>query len=147
MKRCPKCQSVRLNEEFYRNGRNKDGLSVYCKLHEDEMHKAWYKRNPDKRRLHSRNWRTKYPGRNKRYELRRVNLTLEEFSKLKNLQKSRCAICGKKVRLCADHSHKTGKHRGLLCNACNVGLGMLQDDKKMLKRAIAYLERWGRHNV
>ena len=31
--------------------------------------------------------------------------------------------------LCVDHCHKTGKIRGLLCFACNSGIGHLKDNK------------------
>lgn len=39
-----------------------------------------------------------------------------------------------------DHCHDTGKVRGLLCFNCNVGIGSLQDDIEMLRKAIKYLE-------
>lgn len=38
-----------------------------------------------------------------------------------------------------DHCHESGAVRGLLCNGCNKGLGFLNDDIEMLKRAIIYL--------
>lgn len=41
-----------------------------------------------------------------------------------------------------DHCHYSGKVRGILCSKCNRGLGLLQDNLEILKRAIHYLERY-----
>ncbi len=59
-------------------------------------------------------------------------------------QNGNCAICGTnqsqlKRELALDHDHATGKLRGLLCDRCNVGLGMFQDNKERLLQAIQYL--------
>lgn len=54
-------------------------------------------------------------------------------------QGGRCAICNRKKRLLTDHCHKKMKFRGLLCNGCNVGLGLFMDSVKLLNRAIEYL--------
>lgn len=51
-----------------------------------------------------------------------------------------CELCKKTgVALKQDHDHSTGINRGLLCNACNVGLGMFKDSPDMLLLAVAYL--------
>lgn len=52
-----------------------------------------------------------------------------------------CAICGKKVRMKADHCHKTGKLREPLCHYCNFGLGHFFDDPELLRVAADYIER------
>ena len=41
---------------------------------------------------------------------------------------------------CLDHNHKTGVMRGWLCHDCNRALGNFKDSKKMLKRALKYLD-------
>ena len=54
-----------------------------------------------------------------------------------------CAICQqppKKQALSVDHDHTTGRIRGLLCQSCNTGIGLLQDDPSILRVAITYLE-------
>lgn len=53
-----------------------------------------------------------------------------------------CAICGDQlVKPHIDHCHQTGAIRGLLCSACNTGIGLLRDDPALLHSAIAYLAR------
>lgn len=39
-----------------------------------------------------------------------------------------CEVCGATNSLRWDHDHKTGKHRGTLCNTCNLALGLLKDE-------------------
>jgi hypothetical protein len=52
-----------------------------------------------------------------------------------------CAIC--KTRpdkpLFVDHSHATGKVRGLLCRPCNFSLGFMRDDPRLTAAATKYL--------
>jgi hypothetical protein len=59
-----------------------------------------------------------------------------------------CAICkrpettmfrGKPRPLSVDHSHKTGKVRGLLCGKCNSLLGFAEDEVETLRQAEKYL--------
>jgi hypothetical protein len=40
-----------------------------------------------------------------------------------------------------DHHHGDGVVRGLLCNQCNLGLGLFRDDSSILRRAAEYLEQ------
>lgn len=57
----------------------------------------------------------------------------------------RCELCGRLPNLGKtlglDHDHHTGSFRGWICAACNLGLGMLGDTLKTLKKAVRYLER------
>jgi hypothetical protein len=51
-----------------------------------------------------------------------------------------CPICLKQsAKYYLDHDWATGAFRGWLCNGCNVALGLLKDDVRMLNRAIQYL--------
>lgn len=73
-------------------------------------------------------------------------LTPAQFEAMLEAQNGKCAICGKeapnhhKKRLNVDHCHTVGTIRGLLCDACNRGLGLFKDDLDLLRKAIAYLE-------
>ena len=80
----------------------------------------------------------------------RVNLEAvkiqEEYDAKLEEQGNRCAICGTDdsgpMAFHADHDHKTGKKRGVLCHKCNTGLGLLKDDVEVLCAAIEYLNHY-----
>lgn len=73
---------------------------------------------------------------------RKYGITMEKYKELYDAQKGNCAICeSHKEILCVDHNHKDGKVRGLLCQKCNKGIGLLNDDEKILSKAIEYLNK------
>ena len=87
--------------------------------------------------------------RNENYK-RRYGITLEEYSKMHISQKGLCAICenpettidkrsGAIKNLSVDHCHDTGKVRGLLCNNCNRGIGLLKDSSIIIYKAAKYV--------
>ena len=66
-------------------------------------------------------------------------ISFDDYKTLRKRQRGRCRICRKKKRkLCVDHKRKIV--RGLLCHPCNLGLGLLRDDTKRMRRAIAYVK-------
>lgn len=50
-----------------------------------------------------------------------------------------CPICTVRPATHVDHDHGTEEVRGVLCNHCNRGIGLLGDDPDTLLRAIQYL--------
>lgn len=66
-------------------------------------------------------------------------------------QEGKCAICGctlgtgRYTKPAADHDHKTGKLRGILCTQCNTALGLMKDSPYRLESAIHYLEEHGNY--
>lgn len=52
-----------------------------------------------------------------------------------------CEICGSDKRICYDHDHTTGKHRGWLCDNCNKALGHVRDNAATLRALADYLEK------
>jgi predicted Zn-dependent protease len=42
-----------------------------------------------------------------------------------------------------DHCHKTGQVRGILCNICNLGIGLLNDSVEIIESALNYLKNSG----
>lgn len=89
--------------------------------------RAWRAANPDKQRA----------------EDRRKNYGLDAagFDALFAAQHGVCLICRVSDATSVDHCHATGRIRGILCRACNAGLGLLRDDPALVRAAAAYLER------
>lgn len=74
----------------------------------------------------------------------RYGITQAEFLDLRQGQGNKCAICfsgfGDRPGS-VDHDHATGQVRGVLCSACNTGLGAVRDDPERLMNLIRYLDR------
>lgn len=78
----------------------------------------------------------------------RYRIDHDEYDQLLIKQQGKCAICGtgdpsgnsgRFKYFSVDHCHTTGVVRGLLCNHCNRGIGMLQDSPDILLKAHDYL--------
>jgi len=84
-----------------------------------------------------------------RFYKRKYDITISEYEELLAQQNNKCAICGtinpgnSNNAFCVDHDHKRkrGSVRGLLCNRCNRGMGMFDDNPERLVAAAAYLLR------
>jgi hypothetical protein len=81
---------------------------------------------------------------NKLTKIKRYNLKPEDWVLYEN--STRCKICGvefnkndRKTEKHIDHNHNTKLFRGVLCQSCNFGLGLFNDDLSKLKAAIKYL--------
>lgn len=115
--------------------------------------KSWSRRNPEKISIQNKLYKTKNGGRNyKNSHLKAMyGITIERYETMLECQGGVCAICGKeegakhqngKVKnLAVDHCHDTGVIRGLLCHACNTGIGSFRHDQALLTSATKYLER------
>jgi hypothetical protein len=90
------------------------------------------------------------------YVIRKYGLSIEPLQEMLFRQGGRCAICLKHWQDCApakqvlheviflqylyvDHDHRTGKVRGLLCNACNTAIGLFEEDPVRMTAALCYL--------
>lgn len=89
-----------------------------------------------------------------KHRLENYGITWARYQEMLAEQGGGCAICGQRCatgRLlavdhdrscCPDYIKTCGKCvRGLLCGACNQGIGKLQDSADLLRRAAAYLDR------
>ena len=115
-----------------------------------KINKAWAQANKDKVQATNKRWAEKHPEQAERaqrdWQLRKSFWTLAQYTEVYMQQKGLCAIClqPSKKRLSADHDHETNAPRELLCNHCNLLLGKMKDDPKLLESAAAYLRKWGK---
>ena len=85
----------------------------------------------------SEKWRT---GERRRRLKCYYGITLEDWDRMFQEQNGVCAVCKQSKKLVVDHNHTTKKVRGLLCNYCNILLGMIDKDKTMILNALKYQE-------
>lgn len=91
----------------------------------------------------------RYLARCRERTVEKYGLTEDRYQEMVSVQDGVCAICRRpnnhpKRRLYIDHNHETGVVRGLLCQKCNTGLGMFEDDPLKMRAAMAYIEQNGR---
>ena len=72
----------------------------------------------------------------------RLGITDSQLRDLLAEQGSKCLICQENEATDIDHCHNTGRIRGLLCNGCNSGIGLLADPPERLRAAADYLESY-----
>ena len=133
-KHCSTCKQEKEISSFNKNKSTKSGFHNQCR----DCQKLW-KPTPDalaKSRKKTREWN----------RLKLTGFTPNDFEKKLAEQNNKCAICGTDnpgaTNWHADHDHKTGQKRGILCQKCNTGLGLLQDDINILCSAIEYLNHY-----
>lgn len=86
---------------------------------------------------------------------RKYGISLKELNGIWIRQNCKCRICKKDLAdptadrvkhregaFHLDHCHATGQIRGLLCNRCNMAIGLLDDDVSKLEAAVLYLKAW-----
>ncbi len=84
---------------------------------------------------------------------RLYKLTLAERDTMIAAQGKRCLCCKtpfgllKLARPNVDHSHSTGRIRGILCGKCNMLLGHADDSPETLLQLVRYLEKSDRKAV
>lgn len=127
MRNCPRC-----NERPVAKPR-----AAYCQ----ECHADYCREKKYWEKEKNRNYNSRNSERLREYRLKRkYGLTIENYNRMYTEQNGRCKICRKHYdKLFVDHDHSTGKIRNLLCNTCNSGLGLFQEDPIILASAIQYL--------
>lgn len=141
---CTKCGEPKLLSEFVLNKNERDGHGRWCKKC-SAIDAVRYRREN----------RTKVAESKRKYRLKRqYDLSVADWEALLASQGGVCAGCGTDTAgghgsFHIDHDHNCcpgikscGKCiRGLLCCACNQGIGFLGDDPERLRKLANYIEK------
>ena len=143
-KACPGCGFIATRAEYGTQARCRACRRAYTQVpgYQDKR-RAYYQRTKEVRNVYQRDWKQRNKDRLPHYGRKfRHGILAADYEALVAAQDGRCAICQTVPDrdLFVDHDHATGAIRGLLCDLCNRGLGMLQDDPKLLRRAAGYVE-------
>lgn len=133
-RRCSRCRLWLPFSDFPKSKWAIGGLYHACKQCTNEDGRRRY--SPQKER--------------KRMLRRRYGMTPKQYDQMLADQGGLCKICkrsetrrnnkGEITPLHVDHCHRTGDVRSLLCNNCNIALGMVGEDPELIKAFLAYAE-------
>jgi Autographiviridae endonuclease VII len=138
---CRVCKHSKLPSEFWRDTRSKTGCQSVCKV----CARKYIQENKAHRNRYCRTWYSLNKERVRGYRLKNVyRITQVEIDSIIKIQGGKCPICLKifssSTIAVVAHDHFNGKVRGMLCNSCNHGIGLLHDNRQYLQRAIQYLQ-------
>ena len=131
---CTTCQVEKPINDFAKSSRLPTGRTTKCKGCSNE---------------YNRKWRTHLYNKDQNLK-KSFGIALSDYQRMHDAQDGKCAICdkeettmrsGRLMKLSVDHNHTTGEIRALLCNNCNRGIGLLNDDILVLRSAVNYLEK------
>jgi hypothetical protein len=130
-------------------GKTRDCHGTYCQMHQKRQSRHGDVGETERERSVAGQsvWDT--PAYRRRYLLLTTyGMTSDEYDRMLASQDGKCAICGTDDPQSArnnvwnvDHDHDTGEVRGLLCSPCNRGMGLLQDNPKVIEKVLQYLQR------
>jgi hypothetical protein len=138
-RKCYTCKEEKPLEEFYRSKNEKYGRHGRCTT----CVKTRYLSDSAKESKKAYNRaRSRKSG---------TGFTPEEFEDKLKEQDYKCAICGTdkptSINWHADHCHETKIKRGVLCQKCNMGIGLFNDNTELMEKAIMYLNQYKTNEV
>jgi hypothetical protein len=145
-KTCTKCKDELDLECFNKHNTGKYGRNSICKACESKRVVAWQQANPDKVRARSKRFAAQPRVKEYRRDWALKNkygIDAGTYDAMLAEQSGVCAVCKMESDkpLSVDHDHVTGKVRGLLCNNCNMAIGLLADDEQRLRSAADYVAK------
>lgn len=142
---CQKCGITQLFVEFYKNKLCAGGYDTTCKSCMKLQARTYYKENKKEVLTRINNG---WLDQKARVLKEKYGMTLDDYKFLHDEQEGKCKLCNSYKELLADrtdqlvvdHCHSSGKVRGLLCQHCNMALGLFKDSINTLTNALEYLK-------
>jgi hypothetical protein len=134
MQVCKTCNLEKPEDMFY-GSTYRDGKYKECKQCSNIRSKNWAKNNPEKVKENRRKTKLK----------QKYGISIEQYNTMFKNQDGKCYICHKEHTrrpLNVDHNHSNGQVRGLLCDKCNMALGLVKDSTEILTDMIRYLNAY-----
>lgn len=150
---CTKCKEIKPLAEYHRSSTQKSGYTPACKICALATKAISRKVNPERTKeifkAARKRFAERHPERVKHWEkernFRKKGLTVAKYEALVREQQGRCFICEKTpLKLAADHNHKTGVFRALLCRGCNLAIGHIYEQPEIAERIALYLREKNR---
>jgi hypothetical protein len=141
------------DREYHKRNKAKKvaAAKAWAEAHPDRVQKFkdnWVRKNPDRHRRLVSEWNRRNRDRVRHsWVKRKYGLTTEQHDAMLIEQNFKCAFshCEATVDLYSpiDHSHVSGKVRGILCSGHNAGLGFFEKrNLQCLLDAHAYVEKF-----
>jgi hypothetical protein len=115
--------------------------------------KEWQTANPERYRESIKRWVENNPEQKwildkKSHLWTHYRITIDQYQEMFLKQEGKCLICEKSKKLVVDHDHSccSGKltcgkcTRGLVCQGCNTLLGLIENNKGIIKKINKYLD-------
>jgi hypothetical protein len=146
---CSKCDIEKPLEAFPKNVLCAGGVTGVCKQCNNTRQEAWRRKAMQEREdFRKRRYRSQDKARAKKY-----GITVEQLDKMQEESGGVCEICSQppdsggrtsSKTLHIDHCHTTGQVRGLLCSRCNLCLGQIEENPKLIVEMLLYLDKYKR---
>ena len=150
LKTCNKCNEdlPATSEYFNKRSKSVDGLQPLCRVCENIINWRYYKNNTERLKENARRYAKENPHKTRAHNVRRdYGIELDQVEEMMTSQKGCCAICKESLirpdsakNYSIDHSHTTGRVRGLLCGNCNTSLGLMKENREAILEMIKYLD-------
>lgn len=138
---CTSCGQIKPWEEFPPRAAGRNGRNSRCRACIAAKKRSHRRANLEAVRARER----AYERSSGRHTRRRYGIDPEAWEAQIARQGGRCAVpaCNRlpKRRLVGDHCHTTGRFRGIICDNCNVAMGLTGDSPALLRALAEWIEQ------